>query len=67
MMMQLVLSLVTILVEQMLQCPSGWTIFSALDQRKFLMTAVFLDGGFTVVLITITMLELCVQTVSLYR
>jgi hypothetical protein len=63
--MQLVPSLVIILVERMLQYHSGWIVCNALDQKRFWMTAVFQDGGLTAVLITIMMLELCVQTVSL--
>ena len=65
MMMLLVQLQLIILVEQTLLYHSGWIVCNAQDQRRFWMTAVFQDGGLTAVLITLMMLELCVQTVSL--
>ena len=64
MMMQHVLSHLIFLVEQTLQFQSGWTMYSARDQKKFWMTVVFQDGGLTTVIIASMMLGLCVQTVS---
>ena len=66
MMMRHVPSLVIILVERTLQFHSGWIMYSARDQRRFWMTAVFQDGEFITAFITLMMLELCVQTVSLH-
>ena len=66
MMTQPVLSLPITLVKRTLLYHSGWTVFSARDQRRLWMTAAFQGGGVTAVLITTMMLELCVQTVSLY-
>ena len=62
--MQHVLSLLIFSVEQTLQFQSGWTVYSARDQKKFWMTVVFQDGGLTTVIIAPMMLGLCVQTVS---
>ena len=62
--MQHVLLLPTILVEQILQFHSGWTMYSARDLRTLWTIAVFQDGGFTTAAIAQMMQELCVQTVS---
>ena len=64
--MQHVLLLPTILVEQILQFRSGWTTYSAWDQKKLWTTVAFQDGGFTTAIIAQMMPELCAQIVSLW-